>query len=61
MRGTCCNLKGYVKEVQGVTTKLAGMWKVLVVIDVGERTLAMAQRVVHQVVERLAPGCVPRC
>src|SRR5207302_2828141 len=26
---------------------------------VGERTLAMAQRVVHQVVQVLAPGCVP--
>ena len=35
--------------------------KVLLVIDVGTRTLAMAQRVVHQVVERLAPGCVPLC
>jgi len=35
--------------------------KLLVVVDVGTRTLAMAQRVVHQVVERLAPGCVPLC
>jgi len=35
--------------------------KLLLVIDVGTRTLAMAQRVVHQVVERLAPGCVPLC
>jgi len=26
---------------------------------VGERTLAMAQRLVHQVVEVLAPRCVP--
>jgi IS1 family transposase len=33
--------------------------KLLFVIDVGPRTLAMAQRVVHQVVEVLAPGCVP--
>jgi hypothetical protein len=30
-----------------------------VVIDVGTRTLAMAQRVVHQVAQVLAPGCVP--
>jgi len=30
------------------------------VVDVGSRTLAMAQRVVHQVTEVLAPGCVPR-
>jgi len=33
--------------------------KLLFVIDAGPRTLAMAQRVVHQVVEVLAPGCVP--
>jgi transposase-like protein len=33
--------------------------KLLLVIDVGARTLAMAQRVVHQVTEALAPGCVP--
>jgi IS1 family transposase len=33
--------------------------KVLVVVDVGCRTLAMAQRVVHQVTQVLAPGCVP--
>jgi len=31
----------------------------LLTIDVGDRTLAMAQRVVHQVVQVLAPGCVP--
>jgi IS1 family transposase len=33
--------------------------KLLVAVDVGSRTLAMAQRVVHQVTQRLAPGCVP--
>jgi hypothetical protein len=33
--------------------------KLLVVVDVGSRTLAMAQRVVHQVTRMLAPGCVP--
>src|SRR5215831_2590317 len=33
--------------------------KLLVAVDVGSRTLAMAQRVVHQVTEVLAPGCVP--
>jgi IS1 family transposase len=33
--------------------------KLLVVVDVGSRTLAMAQRVVHQVTKVLAPGCVP--
>jgi IS1 family transposase len=33
--------------------------KLLVVVDVGCRTLAMAQRVVHQVTGVLALGCVP--
>jgi transposase-like protein len=35
--------------------------KLLLVMDVGPRTLAMAQRVLHQVVQVLAPGCVPLC
>jgi IS1 family transposase len=35
--------------------------KLLLTIDVGDRTLAMAQRVVHQVVQVLAPGCMPLC
>jgi IS1 family transposase len=33
--------------------------KLLLAIEVGARTLAMAQGVVHQVVQVLAPGCVP--
>jgi hypothetical protein len=33
--------------------------KLLVVVDVGSRTLAMAPRVVPQVTQVLAPGCVP--
>jgi IS1 family transposase len=33
--------------------------KLLVVVEVGNRTLALAQRVVHQVTGMLAPGCVP--
>ncbi len=33
--------------------------KLLLTIDVGDRTLAMAQRVVHQVVQVLPLGCVP--
>ena len=33
--------------------------KLLVVVDVGGRTLAMAQRVVHQVTQVLAPHCRP--
>jgi transposase-like protein len=33
--------------------------KLLVVVEVGTRTLAMAQRVLHQLVQVLAPACVP--
>jgi IS1 family transposase len=33
--------------------------KVLLAIDVGDRTLAMAQHVVHQVAQVLAPDCAP--
>ena len=33
--------------------------KLLLSIDVGERTLAMAQRVVHHVAQLLAPDCTP--
>jgi IS1 family transposase len=33
--------------------------KVLLSVQVGERTLAMAQRFVHQVAQVLAPACVP--
>jgi IS1 family transposase/transposase-like protein len=35
--------------------------KLLLATEIGPRTLAMAQRVVHQVVQVLAPGCVPLC
>ena len=33
--------------------------KLVLAIDVGERTLALAQRVVHRVVQVLAPDCAP--
>ena len=33
--------------------------KLLLTVDVGERTLAMAQWVVHHVAQMLAPGCMP--
>jgi hypothetical protein len=33
--------------------------KLLLAIDVGERTLAMVQRVVHHVAQVLAPDCAP--
>jgi IS1 family transposase len=42
-----------------VWTAIDPMSKLLVAIAVGPRTLEMAQRVVHQVVGVLAPGCVP--
>ena len=33
--------------------------KLILAVDVGDRTLAMAQRLVHQVTEVLAPHCAP--
>ena len=42
-----------------VWTSLDPENKLLLVVDVGTRSLEMAQRVVHQVVEALAPGCMP--
>jgi hypothetical protein len=42
-----------------VWTAMDPQSKLLVVVDGGTRTLAMAQRVVHQVPRVLAPGCVP--
>src|SRR5467141_1688067 len=42
-----------------VWTAIDPVTKLLLTIDVGNRTLTMAQRVVHQVVQVLAPGCVP--
>jgi hypothetical protein len=44
-----------------VSTAMDPQSKLLVVVDVGSRTLAMVQRVVHQVTEVLAPGCGPLC
>ncbi len=42
-----------------VWTAIDPQSKLLVAITVGPRTQAMAQRVVHQVMEVLAPGCIP--
>jgi IS1 family transposase len=60
---------GEVSEVEAITrlsrsphwvwTAMDPVTKLLLTIDIGDRTLAMAQRVVHQVVQVLAPGCVP--
>ena len=42
-----------------VWTAMDPQSKLLVVVDVGNRTLAMAQRVVHQVTQVLASACIP--
>jgi IS1 family transposase len=42
-----------------VWTAIDPVTKLLLAIDVGERTLAMAQGVVHQITQVLAPNCVP--
>jgi len=47
------------RSLHWVWTAMDPESKLLLVIDVGARTLAMAQRMVHQVVGVLAPGCVP--
>jgi IS1 family transposase len=47
------------RSPQWVWTALDPVTKLLLTIDVGDRTLAMAQSVVHQVAQVLAPGCVP--
>jgi len=49
------------RSPQGVWTAIDPQSKLLLVITVGPRTQAMAQRVVHQVREGLAPGCIPLC
>jgi IS1 family transposase len=47
------------RSTSWVWTAMDPKSKLLVVVDVGSRTLALAQRVVHQVTRVLAPGCVP--
>src|SRR5467141_2491203 len=54
-------LKRLERSPYWVWTALDPESKLLLVIDVGPRTLAMAQRVVHQVVQVLAPDSVPLC
>ena len=48
------------RSPQWVWVALAPERKVLLTIDVGERTVALAQRVVHHVAQMLAPHWVPR-
>jgi len=52
-------IKRLERSPYGVWTVMDPQSKLLVVVDVGSRTLAMAQRVVHQVTEMLARDCVP--
>jgi IS1 family transposase len=47
------------RSPQWVWAALDPVSKLLLTIDVGDRTRAMAQGVVHQVVQVLAPGCMP--
>jgi IS1 family transposase len=47
------------RSSQWVWTAIDPVTKLLLTINVGDRTLATAQSVVHQVVQVLAPGCVP--
>src|SRR5262249_55204124 len=44
-----------------VWTVMDATSKLLLMVDVGRSTMAMAQRVEHQVTQMLAPGCVPLC
>src|SRR5882672_429772 len=47
------------RSPHGVWAAIDPVTKLLVTVAVGDRTLALAQHVVHQVVQVLAPGCVP--
>jgi IS1 family transposase len=52
-------IKRFERSRHWVWTAIDPESKLLLTIDVGERTLAVAQRLVHQVVQVLAPDCVP--
>ncbi len=52
-------IKRLLRSPHWVWVAIDPLTKLLLTIDVGERTLAMAQCVLHQVAQRLAPDCVP--
>jgi IS1 family transposase/transposase-like protein len=52
-------LKRLARSLHWVWVAMDPVTKLILTIEVGERTLAMAQRVVHQLVQVLAPACVP--
>ena len=54
-------LKRLSRSPQWVWAAMDPVTKLLLTIDIGDRTRAMAQSVVHQVVQVLAPGGVPLC
>jgi hypothetical protein len=47
------------RSPHGVWTAIDPESKLLLSVQVGERTLAMAQAMLHQLAQLLAPGCVP--
>jgi IS1 family transposase len=47
------------RSPQWVWVALDPVTKLVLALEVGERTLALAQRLVHQVTQVLAPDCVP--
>jgi len=47
------------RSPHGVWAAIDPVTKLLLTVAVGDRTLALAQQVVHQVVQVLAPGCMP--
>jgi IS1 family transposase len=47
------------RSPHGVWAAIDPVTKLLLTVAVGDRTLALAQHVVHQVVQVLAPGCMP--
>jgi IS1 family transposase len=52
-------LKGLSRSPHWVWVAMDPVCKLILAVDVGDRTLAMAQRLVHQVRQVLAPHCAP--
>jgi transposase-like protein/IS1 family transposase len=52
-------IKRLSRSPQWVWVAMDPVCKLLLAVDVGDRTLALAQRLVHQVTRVLAPHCVP--
>jgi IS1 family transposase/transposase-like protein len=47
------------RSPQWVWVAMDPVWKLILAVDVGDRTLTLAQRLVHQVTQVLAPHCAP--